>query len=729
MVERHLKNTTDKTEAALLTATAILESNPHIILLFNSSFKMVDCNPAALAFLGFESKAEMHDGFLERLTKSIPEFQPDGRASVPLSERFKTTVKEGSVRFETELVLNDESRNLDVEFKKIPYESGFAIVAYVFDITESKRLIAEMKQTQENLRLARDVAEEASKAKSSFLASMSHEIRTPMNSIIGFSELAQDDNTPVKAKQYLNNISESATWLLAIINDILDISKIEAGKMVLESIPFDMHDVFEHCQSLIIPRAREKGIELYCYAEPFIGKKLVGDPVRMRQILMNLLANAVKFTNAGTVKLMATVINSGENNITLKFEVKDSGIGMSAEQIARIFEPFLQADDSITRRFGGTGLGLTITKNCIELMGGTLNVESAVGVGSKFSFELTFGLVDDDIESCPAAIILKDSEMPNFKGDVLVCEDNSLNVQVICDHLSKVGLDTTVAYNGKEGVDFVEKRMRSKRKPFDLIFMDIHMPVMDGLEAASKITELGSKAPIIALTANVMANDVAHYSNSGMSDTMGKPFTSQELWKCLMKHIPVDSFIAIDKQQLSEEEEKLQKQLRLNFVKDNQTTYADIIGGIEAGDYKTAHRLAHTLKGNAGHIGEKKLQVAAAAVESMLSEGKAVALKREKDAEALSDLEAELNIVLEKYAPLLEEANEKSKIKTTDEAKVREIIEILEPLLRNKNPDCEDLLDDIRTIPGAEMLAQYIEKFKFKQALEELITIKKGWEA
>jgi len=300
---------------------------------------------------------------------------------------------------------------------------------------------------------------------------------------------------------------------------------------------------------------------------------------------------------------------------------------------------------------------------------------------------------------------------------------------VICDHLNKVGLDTVIAKNGREAVDIVGKRIKGNEKPFDLIFMDIHMPVMDGLEAASIITELGSEAPIIALTANVMATDLLLYGKSGMSDTMGKPFTSQELWKCLMKHIPVESFTVIDKQHQSAEEEKLQKQLKLNFVTDNQTTYAGIIAGIETGDFKTAHRLIHTLKGNAGQIGEKQLQAAAAAAESMLSGGGTASLKREKDAETLHSLEAELKIVLEKYAFLLEEANEKNKIKITDGAKVREVIEQLEPMLRNKNPDCEDLLDDIRAIPGAEELARYIEKFKFKQALEELLAIKKGWEA
>jgi len=360
-------------------------------------------------------------------------------------------------------------------------------------------------------------------------------------------------------------------------------------------------------------------------------------------------------------------------------------------------------------------------------MGGTLTVDSTVGIGSKFSFELTFDTVEDTAEVGTTTILLKESEKPNFKGEVLVCEDNSLNIQVICDHLSKVGLDTVVAHNGKEGVDIVRKRMKSGEKQFDLIFMDIHMPVMDGLEAASKITKLGFKAPIVALTANVMANDVALYNKNGMSDTMGKPFTSQELWQCLIKHIPVENYSTIDTQRQSEEEEKLLKQIKLNFVTDNQNTYTDIIKHIENNDFTTAHRLAHTLKGNAGQIEEKQLQAAAAAVEFMLTEAKGKDFKREKDENNLHTLETELKTVLDKLAPLLAEAEEKSKVKITDESKIKEIIDKLEPMLINKNPDCEDLLDDVRTIPGAEELVRQMEKFKFRQALEELSTIKKGW--
>jgi len=592
----------------------------------------------------------------------------------------------------------------------------------LMDLVDERTI--EIEKSKEDLRYALEVAEAANRTKTAFLANMSHEIRTPLNSIIGFSELSQDEDNIAKIKGYLANITESAKWLLNIINDILDISVIESDKIVLEHVPFDFTEIFEHCRSLILPKAMEKGIAVDFHTEHFITKKLLGDPVRLRQAIMNLLSNAVKFTNDGKVELAASVKNRDENSITVYFEVKDSGIGMSPEQIEKIYEPFMQADNSVTRKFGGTGLGLTIVKHTIEIMGGTLNVESAVGAGSKFSFELVFD-IDNVTSKLPTQeIVINEFERPNFEGEVLICEDNELNQKVINEHLIKVGLNTVMAYDGKEGVEILEKRVKNGEKMFDLIFMDIQMPIMSGLEAVAKIIELGVKTPIVALTANVMPKDIEQYRLSGMSDTVGKPFTTQELWKCLVKYIPVKSYTAIDKQQESAEEEKQQKLLKLNFAKDNQNRYSEIITAASAGDFKTAGRIAHTLKSNAGQIGEKELQGLAAALEAAYSEG-----ENKPDDYLLQSFDAALKAVLARLMPFLDEANEKNKVKITDKAKIQGIIEELEPMLVNKNPDCEDFLDDIYKIPGAEMLAKNIEKFKYKKAVEELTILKKGLEA
>jgi len=399
--------------------------------------------------------------------------------------------------------------------------------------------IVQLKALQEDLEDALTEAQTASRSKSAFLANMSHEIRTPMNSIVGFSELAIDDEgVPAKTKDYLVKIMQNSEWLLQIINDILDISKIESGKMELENIPFDLREMFNSCRTLIMPKATEKGLIMHFYAEPSVGKRLYGDPTRLRQILVNLLSNAVKFTNSGMVKMQAVVKGTTEDSVTMSFEVKDSGIGITGEKLKTIFEPFIQADSGTTRQYGGSGLGLSITKNIIEMMGGTLAVESAPGIGSKFSFELKFNAVNIDTKADSAdQISYSDIKKPMFKGEVLLCEDNNMNQHVIREHLSRVGLATTVAENGKIGTDIVQHRAIKGMEQFDLIFMDIHMPVMDGMEAALKIREIAPEIPIIAMTANIMSGDMEVYKECGMTDCVGKPFTSQELWRCLMKYL------------------------------------------------------------------------------------------------------------------------------------------------------------------------------------------------
>jgi len=492
-------------------------------------------------------------------------------------------------------------------------------------------------------------AEAASRAKSAFLANMSHEIRTPMNSIVGFSELALDDEIPAKTRDYLEKILENASGLLHIINDVLDISKVESGKMELENIPFNIHDLFASCRTLIMPKAVEKGIMLYFYAEPSTGKRPLGDPTRLRQVLVNLLSNSVKFTNAGTVKLQAAIKERDEKTITIHFEVRDSGIGMTEEQMQKIFEPFTQAETGTTRQYGGTGLGLPITKNIVELMGGTLMAESTPGLGSKFSFDLTFDTIDvTGDEQFERKKIFNEMEKPIFKGEILLCEDNPMNQQVIREHLARVGLKTVVAENGKIGVEMVQSRVKNDEKQFDLIFMDMHMPVMDGLEAAAKILSLDTGIPIVAMTANIMANDREVYRKSGMRDCVGKPFTSQELWHCLMKYLHPIYWQSVDDarhpKRAKNTDMDVQQALQTLFLKHNLHTFDEIANALEIGDMPLAHRLAHTLKGNAGQLGKPALQRAAAEVERQLKEGK-IPISGE-----LKVLEAELAAVLEELS-------------------------------------------------------------------------------
>ena len=502
-----------------------------------------------------------------------------------------------------------------------------------------------LKRSYDELFQLRDIAETVSMTKSTFLANMSHEIRTPMNSIVGFSELALDGECSPRTRDYLDKIRTNAQWLLQIINDILDISKVESGRMELENIPFGIHELFSSCRTLIMPAAIEKGITLYFYAEPSMGKKPLGDPSRLRQVFVNLLSNAVKFTNNGMVKLHAALTDMSSNTITMHFEVKDSGIGMTKEQIAKIFDPFIQADKGIARKYGGTGLGLSISKNIIEKMGGTLSVESTPGIGSKFSFDLVFDAIDaNDEDMFTDKIVINELEKPFFEGEVLLCEDNVMNQQVISEHLVRVGLQPVIAVNGKTGVDLVKSRIDSGAKQFSLIFMDIHMPVMDGLEASSKILKLNTGVPIIAMTANIMSNDREIYRQNGMYDCVGKPFSSQELWRCLMKYLTPVSKSSNERNLKLETDAEYQKSLQVFFIKNHRDKYEEITKALEEDDPELAYRLAHTLKVNAGQLGRTILQGAASDVEKMLKNGENLVTE-----EMLNILKTELDMVINEF--------------------------------------------------------------------------------
>jgi len=379
-----------------------------------------------------------------------------------------------------------------------------------------------------------------------FLANIGHKTRTHMNSIIGFAELALDEEISPKARHYIANIMKNSEFLLQNMSDTRDLSELTAGTLKLESQPFCLADIFNECRLYVMPKASEKNLTLHFYAEPSFGKKMHGDVARLRQIIVNLLTNAVKFSDKGIIKVQAATKDINENSVTIFFDIKDSGIGIDKSRIDDIFSPFTQADTDVIRNFGGFGLGLPVTKALIELMGGELNVESKPGAGSRFFFELVFSATDTEEEynenrNESNQITFEELKKPTFNGEVLLCEDSTMNQIVICEHLERVGLKTVVAENGKVGVEKIRDRLRKGEPQFDLILMDIYMPIMDGLEATEKIHRFKTGVPIVAMTANIMTNDRDLYLSLGMSDCVSKPFTSQELWRCLLKYIkPVD---------------------------------------------------------------------------------------------------------------------------------------------------------------------------------------------
>ena len=701
----------------------MLDAMPYSCMLWDSNLNILTCNQATIKLYKLKKKED----FNEKFDLLSPEFQPNGKLSKLLArENVQTAFERGYHCTEwMHQTLAGEPFPTEVTLVRVQYREDDIVAAYVRDLRDYKAMLAGMRKAEDDLRIARDAAEAASFAKSAFLANMSHEIRTPMNSIVGFSELAMDGEASPKTRDYLAKILENADGLLQIINDILDISKVESGKMELENIPFEIHELFANCRTLVMPKAVEKGINLHFYAEPSVGRRPLGDPTRLRQVLVNLLSNAVKFTNTGIVKLFSKIIAKDEKKITMHFEVKDSGIGMTPRQIETIFEPFTQAETGTTRKYGGTGLGLAITRNIVELMGGIISVESTPGVGSKFSFDLTFDTIDiADNELCEQKIVFNEFEKPSFTGEVLLCEDNTMNQQVICEHLARVGLATVVADNGKVGVEMVQGRKERGDKQFDLIFMDVHMPVMDGLEAAEKILKLNTGIPMVAMTANIMTGDREVYRMNGMNDCVGKPFSSQELWRCLMKYFtPVNNEFNQKSAQL-ETDVEFQKSLQKLFVKDNQHKYDSIVKALKARDYKLAHRLAHSLKSNAGQLGKDSLQQAAADIEQGLKDGKNQITDKQ-----LAALEAELNAVLAELAPFASEISlpeTENQAESIDEKAMQEMITTLESMLKMGNPECSGMIGNLRHIPGSDDLVQKIEEFDFEQALIMLSELKKN---
>jgi len=339
-------------------------------------------------------------------------------------------------------------------------------------------------------------------------------------------------------------------------------------------------------------------------------------------------------------------------------------------------------------------------------------------------FEITFGVTDVGDESFNIQTADADIEKPLFKGEVLICEDNNMNQRVIAEHLERVGLGSEIAENGKEGVEIALRRMEEGKKPFDLILMDIHMPVMDGIEAAPKIIEAGVESPVIAMTANVMKEDIELYKKIGMKEHIGKPFTSQELWRVLLRHIKPVSFTKAKEPEREQTENNLQRQLKTAFLRDNINKFSEIAEALDAKDIKLAHRLAHTLKSNAGLLGKKALQDAAADVEKSLDKGKNLVNESQ-----LGILSVELNIVLDELKDYFAKAGKDNKIEKATGSFVaydyRELFNKLELLLESGSPECLNLIDELRAIPESRDLIDQMEDFDFDAAAETFAKMKK----
>ncbi len=618
---------------------------------------------------------------------------------------------------------------------------------------ESVRDITWRKQLEKELVAAKEAAEAANLAKSRFLATMSHELRTPMNAVMGMTYLCLQTETTSKQQYYLSTIFSSSQGLLRILNDILDLSKIEAGKLAIESVDFRLRDVLEGVINILAIKANEKGLDLLLSEDTNCPQSLVGDPVRLGQILINLVGNAIKFTDSGEVVIAVEPITEGPEGIMLRFSVRDTGIGLTQEQMSHLFEPFSQVDSSSSRKFGGTGLGLSICNRLVGMMGGRIYVESQPGKGSTFTFTVVCGRSNKKHETSSAPVVEvegtvkplahahPDTDIALRFKDVraLVVEDNEINQAVTADLLEVTGIDVTVAKDGREGIAAL------RDGDFDLVLMDIEMPVMDGYEAAAAIREdpRFSDVPIIAMTAHAMSGTRNKAIQAGMNDHITKPIDPRHLYSLIAKwisskNITKKPIVPIERKSGLEEsssdppgfdvslglkrltgDRKLYRNLLSSFSEKHGRAADEIRSALRDNDVELAKRQAHTLQGVAGTIGATDLQSAVRDLEAALGQKDQRAWE-----ERLDSVRRSLEQTLFSTGRLRSELEEalagsSGNPEDFDFVKLSTLLAELKLFLENS---------DGRAVKTAEFITQYAKSSSCRAEVEKLERLVKGYD-
>lgn len=487
------------------------------------------------------------------------------------------------------------------------------VFASARDITESKRVEAELKQ-------ARAVAESASQTKSDFLASMSHEIRTPVNAIIGIADLLVKTPLSPEQKKYVDIFCRAGDNLLDLINDILDLSKVEAAQLELEQTEFSLTEMLEKVMEMLAVRAHQKGLVLVCEVAPEVLTNLVGDPTRLRQVLLNLLGNAIKFTEFGEVALRVTRDTDLAGHSALQFAISDTGIGIPVEKLGAVFERFSQADSSTTRRYGGSGLGLTISKRLVELMGGHIWVESRFGEGSVFSFAVPLEIWAGPLRQ--AVFLAGTAEGPPLPAlRILLVEDYPDNRTITLAYMQETPYLLEVAENGLIAYDkFIVGH-------YDLVLMDRQMPVMDGLTATRAIREWEKAnnripTPIIALTAAALKGDREKCVAAGCTAYLTKPIKQMVLLQAIIEHCPA-AFVVAPPESQPEAMPAIREANKdtLLYLKNRRENVAAILNALDHGDFETVEFLGHGMRGSGGMFGFQKITDIGAGLE--LASGRA----------------------------------------------------------------------------------------------------------
>ncbi len=663
-----------------------------------------------------------------------------------------------SLRFDQELTRKDGSTVWADTILTYFYDSADQLIGFQGvgrDIGERKKAEEKLINYTEELAVAKKRAEAANQSKSEFLANMSHEIRTPMNAIIGMGDLLWDTSLANKQQEYLSLIRSSSRSLLVLINDILDFSKIEAGKLDLDMAPFRIRSLLGEIIQNFRSQILGKEVSFLPDLSPDLPAGVMGDALRLRQVLVNLLGNAFKFTETGYVCLCVTVAERHGKNISLHFSVSDTGIGIASDKLDALFDSFTQADTSISRKYGGTGLGLAISQRLALMMGSeSIAVQSELGRGSTFSFTCPFVIKDEadipDMVSSEAKIVVTKALFRDVP--ILLAEDNEANQMVACEILSQAGFAVDIAANGRYALEAVQK------KQYAAVLMDMQMPGIDGLKATRLIRKWEAYAdtdslPIIAMTANAMKGDEEQCLNAGMDDYISKPVDRDQLFRKLRKWVRPPGEVAVASEISSEEREgeipvipgldisdgmrrlgfswKDFYEMLLRLFPDFQRILEELRIAVRAEDPKMVEQHAHALSGASGNIGANEIQDIAKRLELLAGKGECENLPS-----LFESLEKEFSVFRDALTSL-RQANERDSAgkpvsaHPSDPVQLSDLLRQLERYLRKFDPKgSKSLMEKITSLSCPEpvrrdmsKLSNYISKYRFKEAGKILPTI------